>query len=127
MRYVVIDHNIVSFFFPFQRGRQWIGELAAPVDCSFPVDVRRNATASNNSPVERVSLCNFTTSGPLVDGVLPWRKGLASLGNWLGGPETDASNSTDGNLLSFRSCLLLSNVIGLPRIYLHVTIDYVFI
>ena len=87
-----------------QIGRQWIGELTAPVECTFPVNGGRNVTSLNNSPVERVSFCNFTTGG---DGVLSWRKGLASLSNWLGGPETDASNSTDGKILNFSFVLVI--------------------
>lgn len=77
-----------------QRGRQWIGQLEIQSDCTFPVG--QNKTIS---PVDQVSLCNFTTSGP-VDGVYSWRKGLASMANWLGGPKTDASNSTDGKKVS---------------------------
>ncbi|EFX83081.1 hypothetical protein DAPPUDRAFT_240590 [Daphnia pulex] len=80
-----------------RRGRQGNGELTEPIDCSFPLNIGRNSTTSHNSPIERVSFCHFTTNGPFVDGTLPWLKGLASLGNWLGGPETGASNSSDEN------------------------------
>lgn len=64
-------------------------------DCTFPITERNNATPSSSA--DKVALCNFTLSGP-VDGVYPFRKGLASLATWLGGPTTDASNSTDGFL-----------------------------
>ncbi|XP_045031391.1 uncharacterized protein LOC116925410 [Daphnia magna] len=98
-----------------RRGRQWVGELEDQSGCSFPVSVGQNGTMSN-SPVERVSLCNFTMSGPLVDSVYPWRKGLASLSNWLGGPATDASNSSDGGYAFFETSFLPGQHQQLPRV-----------
>ncbi|KAI9556583.1 hypothetical protein GHT06_016373 [Daphnia sinensis] len=98
-----------------RRGRQWVGELEDQSGCSFPVSTGQNGTMSN-SPVERVSLCNFTISGPLVDSVYPWRKGLASLSNWLGGPPTDASNSSDGGYAFFETSFLPGQHQQLPRV-----------
>ncbi|XP_057373369.1 uncharacterized protein LOC130694310 [Daphnia carinata] len=99
----------------YRRGRQWVGELEDQSGCSFPVSVGQNGTMSN-SPVERVSLCNFTISGPLVDSVYPWRKGLASLSNWLGGPATDASNSSDGGYAYFETSFLPGQHQQLPGV-----------
>ena len=84
-----------------------MGEMASRSDCSFPVststtDRRTKANnATGSSLADSVSLCHFQLSSPKLDGVYSWQKGLASLSNWLGGPSTDASNSSDGKVLFF--------------------------
>ena len=79
-----------------QSGRQWVGELETARDCTFSVAGNPATPSSNAAAADRVALCNFTLSGPAIDGVYPFRKGLASLAAWLGGPTVDATNSTDG-------------------------------
>jgi len=61
-------------------------------DCHFP-------TLSTNGSVD-VSTCHFTLNSP-ANGVYPWQKGIASHSNWLGGPSTDATNSSEGGYVFF--------------------------
>ena len=106
-RVITVFPSFVQLFISFlmnetQTGRQWTGNLAIPADCSFPVADQRSSEARYRSPLDRVSLCNFTSSTPQSDGVYAWQKGLASQASWLGGPKVDASNSTEGSLFTRR-------------------------
>ena len=107
-----------------------MGEMASRSDCSFPVSTttdRHSLKEGNNatghqhssSPANSVSLCHFHLASPKLDGVYSWQKGLASLSTWLGGPSTDASNSSDGNKRLLSNCCnrSMSIFISIDRCY----------
>ncbi len=58
-------------------------------DCSFAADP---ADAS----AESVSTCNYTLSD-VQSAVYAWRTGIGAHSFWIGGPPTDASNSSQGH------------------------------
>ncbi|XP_046638700.1 uncharacterized protein LOC124317146 [Daphnia pulicaria] len=100
----LISYGSIHSAVPRNEGRQWTGELAEPIDCSFPLNVERNSTTSHNSPIERVSFCHKTTNGPFVDGTLP--SGARPSGERQLDSYCDAWTSSDAKTLGVAASLI---------------------